>query len=428
MKFIRWSNHNHPPCFWGGNFPAPELETLMLITLQYLEDSPELLSLSASQVGEKLKFAFEALPVTHLLIGWNLPARIFEVCQKEAQHAGVKFFRWHPLLTGDSDFYPQPEWQTIGLNGDKVAGFQNMPEFTFVCPNHPEASGNVLAHLKDIVDKEQYQGVFLDRIRFPSPASAPLEHLGCFCEYCQRAALEVGIDLPALQKKLVKATETSNGKIELIQALLSENTTEQDPDWVLPFKQWLAFREDSITRLVKQASAVIRSSNVEIGLDCFSPGLTRMVGQNLSALSATADWIKIMCYAHTLGPAGLPFEILGLFDFLINDCGQNQLEAVKLLSSAFKFLLPSSRKQLLTAGLSTSALVSEIERGMDLATIPVLVGLEVVDISGVAVLDNQQIIQDHRAARSAGAQGVSLSWDLWHIPNDRLNLISPIWS
>ena len=41
-----------------------------------------------------------------------------------------------------------------------------------------------------------------------------------------------------------------------------------------------------------------------------------MVGQDLSGMSGIVDWIKLMTYAHTLGPAGIPFELSGLFHYL----------------------------------------------------------------------------------------------------------------
>jgi hypothetical protein len=398
-----------------------------MITIQYLEDSPELLNLSPQLVGEKLNQAFQSLPITHLLIGWNLPAPIFDICRKITDKNGLKFIRWHPLLTGDDNFYPKPEWQVVGLNNQKVPGFQNMPEFTFVCPNHPEANDVILNNLQKIVDSDLYDGIFLDRIRFPSPAANPLHHLGCFCSHCQKAADKIGIDLKNLQKSLLHFTTTPFGKISLVQSLLGNLTPDFDPESLGQILPWLAFRCDSINHFAEKIAAILRPAGFEIGLDCFSPGLTSLVGQNIGTLSKHADWIKIMCYAHTLGPAGLPFEILGLFEFLTQDAAMHPEEALKLLSTSMQIPLPGNKDLLITSGLSSNALALEIKKGMSAAKIPLLAGLELVEIPGVSNLNNEQIIRDHHTVKNLGVDGLSISWDLWNIPQNRLNLLSTIW-
>ena len=76
---------------------------------------------------------------------------------------------------------------------------------------------------------------------------------------------------------------------------------------------------------------------------------------------------KMMSYGHTMGPAGLPFEPLARLD-----------------------------------GVST-----------------LLSGIEFVALEGTTRLGEAQITTDLRAFRSAGAQGLVLSWDLWHIPLKR---------
>jgi hypothetical protein len=49
--------------------------------------------------------------------------------------------------------------------------------------------------------------------------------------------------------------------------------------------------------------------------------------------------------------------------------------------------------------------------------------VELVEIEGLCALDTTQIASDLRALRASGADGVVLSWDLWHIPLERLDLV-----
>ena len=43
------------------------------------------------------------------------------------------------------------------------------------------------------VQRDLYQGIFFDRMRFPSPAEDPERQFVCFCKYCQRIASDSGL-------------------------------------------------------------------------------------------------------------------------------------------------------------------------------------------------------------------------------------------
>ena len=272
------------------------------------------------------------MPVSYVLLGWNVPPALIGACREETARAGAQLFRWHPLLTGDGTFVPRPEWQTIGLDGNPVMGFQKMPEFTFVCPNRPAVREAALGHLYDVIRNDDYQGVFLDRIRYPSPTANPARLLACFCDDCRRVALDEGLDLEGAQRH-IQALLTTPERISIfIQALLDPEIPEtSDPD-LTALRGFLDFRARSVTRFVQAAADLIHAEGLDVGLDCFSPALTRLVGQNLEALDSHCEWIKVMSYGHTLGPAGLPFELLGLADWLVAHRSVGEPEALEWLS------------------------------------------------------------------------------------------------
>lgn len=406
-------------------FASPALMRVPMFMLQYLEDSPELDQLALPVVLEKLRRALDCLPLRNVLIGWRLPPGWLEACREVCQQAGVGLLRWHPLLTGDGVFMPRPQWQTLGLDGAPIAGFGGMAEFTFVCPNHPEAAQASLRHVEEICAAGMYDGLFLDRIRFPSPAADPLRHLGCFCPHCVRRAAQEGLDLQEVQHHLRRMTETPQGRVELVRGLLTP--TAADSPQTQALERLLEFRRRCVTDFTARAAQLARDAALEVGLDCFSPTLTRMVGQDLKALGGCADWIKVMSYAHTLGPAGLPFELLGLLDALTGGAGLPQTDALQLLEQALGFALPPDRRTLQDAGLAPQALAEEVRRGVQSAAVPVLTGIELVEIAGVAHLDEAGIAADVRAVRQAGAPGVVVSWDLLHIPLQRLEILRSVW-
>jgi hypothetical protein len=89
--------------------------------------------------------------------------------------------------------------------------------------------------------------------------------------------------------------------------------------------------------------------------------------------------------------------------------------------------LPPTRAALRQRGLAPEALAVETRRGRATGVSPLFAGVELVEIEGVAQLDRQQIVADLRALREAGADGLVLSWDLWHMPLERLDLVRAVW-
>jgi hypothetical protein len=191
-------------------------------------------------------------------------------------------------------------------------------------------------------------------------------------------------------------------------------------------RDFFRFRAKSISNFIRLAAETASGKGMEIGLDCFSPSLAGMVGQDLGALSQVCDWIKVMIYAHAWGPAGLPYEFMGLAGFLNQNAGMGEVEALDFLQKQTKLALPGTFQNLRLQGLPSAALVSEVRRGRRLGVRSLYAGLELVEIPGVCELRAEQIRQDWSAVLEAGAEGVAVSWDLWHMPLERLKLVSDI--
>lgn len=399
---------------------------MAIFSIQYLESSPTIAQITPDAARSRLQAALDRLPISLVLLGWDLPESLFHVCADVCEQAGARLYRWQPLLTGDGTFIPRPEWQVINLNGDPIPGFQHMPEFTFVCPNRPAVREAVLAHAHDLLNTDRYQGVFLDRIRYPSPASGP-EALGCFCEDCQRAAAQEGLDLNKIRCDIARLIATPGGAAAFVRTLLDPHRSTTPDPGVEMLGVFLGFRARSITRFIHDVAGLVHESGRAVGLDGFSPALAYMVGQDLRELDRCADWTKIMSYGHTLGPAGMPFELLGLADWLIEKHGVSEAHALALLSDAAKLALPSNRAGLRQHGLSSDALKSEARRARQSGIKALLTGIELVDLKGITDLNAAQIRADVTAFHAAGVDGLALSWDLWLIPLDRLTLIHETW-
>jgi hypothetical protein len=399
-----------------------------VLAVQYLEGGPGVAVISPLQARERLRAAFERLPISILLLGWNLPAALVEACAEETALAGAQLYGWHPVLTSDGTWMPQPEWYTIGLDEKPVLGYQGLPEFTFACPNQPPVREAVATCLQQTLRDGFYQGLLLDRIRYPSPSKDPVNSLACFCEGCRRAAAADGLDLEGIRLQIGGLSARPGGAKAFVGELLDRQAlARSDPD-LAALSAFLDFRARTVTRFVQAVIAPMRAKGLEVGLDCFSPALTRMVGQDLTALNLTCDWIKVMAYGHTLAPAGLPFELLGLADWLVDRDAVDESDALAWLSATTGLPLPSSRGALRDAGLAPNALEAEVRHARSAGVRRLLLGIELVEIAEVVSLNPAEIAADLCALRGAGTDGLVLSWDLWHMPLERLSLVHQIWS
>jgi hypothetical protein len=399
-----------------------------MIAVQYLEYDPALAEIASAEVRAQLRAAFDRLPISCVILGWCLPERLSRACAQETARAGAQLFLWHPLLTGSPAFVPHLEWQTVGLDGQPVPAFRGMPEFTFLCPNRPAVREAVMEHFRRAIGPGGYQGVFLDRIRFPSPASDPGRHLACFCADCRRAAAAEGFDLSAAQHR-IQALLASPERFPSIVHLLLDASAETASDAELDaLREFLDFRARSIARFIEAVACEARDRGLATGLDCFSPALSCMVGQDLGALNAHCAWIKIMTYGHTLGPAGVPFELFGLARWLVESGSAREAEALDWLAQAARVPLAASLDTLCERGLSPDALAQETRRARAAGVGNLLAGIELVDLEGVTRLDEGQIAADLRALREADPDGLVLSWDLWRIPPERLEIVRRVWS
>ena len=394
----------------------------MDVSIQYLEGGSAAGGISPEEARGRLRAAFEVLPLAMVLLGWDLPPRVVESCAEECALQGADLYLWQPLLTAHGPFQPDPAWYVVALDGHPVVGHLQMPEFTFVCPNRPGVREGVLHHLSAAIAGGYYRGVFLDRIRFPSPTVDLARQLGCFCDACRQGSRQAGFDLSLVQQDLIRLLATREGRHASIRRLLSASGVQEPHGPLQSLEHLLQFRQRSITAMVKEAADVALAHGLRVGLDCYSPTLARMVGQDLPALAGHSEWIKVMTYARAYGPASLPFEILGLTNWLMGPGGESELAAMSCLAGATGWPLPTCREDMRHGGLDPSILTEEVRRGRVSHAHTLLAGIELVEIPGVAELSADQIRTDSEAVLAGAPDGVVLSWDLLHMPADHLRL------
>lgn len=378
------------------------------IAAQFLEYAPR--AVTPAQVRRQLREAFEILPLSIIILGWDLPSRLEDAVAEECAKHQAALYRWHPLLASDAGFVLPTEWRPVNLHGEPVPGFKDLPEFTFMCPNRTDVREWIAERIEVAAQGGIYQGLFFDRMRWPSPAEDPGRHLACFCKYCRRIASDSGLDLEAARRRIEWYLSDADRARILIQALFRP---VDDP----LLESFFEFRLHSVTRTIQYAARLAQSHGLKVGLDCFSPSLTRMVGQDLSALDKCCDWIKLMTYPRVLGPAGLPFELNALSKWLADKYNVNETEASEIVNRASG--LPLSR-----AGLDSVSLAHEIQRGRDAGITNLFAGIALVEVEGIHHLTLEQVEADLAVCHSLQVDGLVLSWDLWHIPHQYISAVA----
>jgi hypothetical protein len=386
---------------------------MAIIAVQYLERPyPEA---TPAVACKRLHEAFSRLPISHVLLGWELPPSLEEAVAKEVSLHNGKLFRWQPILTGDAHTLIPLEWQTIGYEGNCISGYAGLPEFTFICPNQSAVRDFLFERIDNVASSGIYQGIFLDRIRFPSPSINPINELACFCKHCKRVAADAGLELESVSSYIQILPPE-----RIVQSLLGNTDLANSP-----LEAFLDFRADSITRVVCSIAKQASSSHLSIGLDCFSPSLTRMVGQELRALNKVADWIKIMTYPRVFGPAGISYELLHFCEWLILH-GLAEIDAIEIIARASRLPIPSDLKEIRSSGIDSEAISQELNSGYAQGATNLLAGIALVHLDKIHSSTAHQLYSD--LENSLKSDGIVISWDLWLTPLNFLEIIRNLWS
>jgi hypothetical protein len=85
-----------------------------------------------------------------------------------------------------------------GWGGWAEKGGEVEETFRFACPNNPAAREKTLRRLRELLGRYPFKGVFLDKIRFPSPANGIDEALSLHAPLDGVKALAAAANPPTL--------------------------------------------------------------------------------------------------------------------------------------------------------------------------------------------------------------------------------------
>jgi hypothetical protein len=245
-----------------------------------------------------------------------------------------------------------PALLCLDVNGDRQRWFGSG------CPNHPAVRASSLERHRLAASRPDVAGVFLDGIRFASPASGLEAFCTCFCEHCLRAATDMGLNADRMQRDVTALYRRLIAGEPLTTAWLRSGLSGVD--------DWLRFRRQTITQFVRELADVVHAEGKHLGAYLFSPCLAPLVGQEYTDLAPYLDIVAPMLYRnvnelHCIAPINT--ELHAIAEWTAVDGPAWVLEFADLPGEEI-----CGRNDLLARGVSPAAVGRETARANALIT------------------------------------------------------------
>lgn len=239
--------------------------------------------------------------------------------------------------------------------------------FSSGCPNDPVAFARREREWRDAAQTERLSGLFIDGLRFASPASAEgfEAFFTCFCPHCEAKMRELGMDPAAIRREVRRW---------------------RDGERPLPPAEWLAFRQKTVDRQMQRFWHVVRAENsdLKLGAFLFPASLGALVGQTTSC-HESLDIAAPMLYRQYREPAG-PATLNHEYHWLERHFGMDKVQQLTGTT------LPPD---VLNAGFEPSILETETRAAQSSAL-----------LAPILQLDDDRLAESIDAARRGGAQAV----------------------
>jgi hypothetical protein len=380
-------------------------------------------ALQTIRVRDFIRRILQEIQIDILIVGWEEKSELFENLTLKNENMPRDIFLWYPFLSDFPEFNAQH--LMININNikskgwDGYSGTEIKESFMQACPNNPFAVSTSLKHLERLLMKYDFDGVFIDKIRFPSMASGLQDVLSCFCPYCMAKANEVGVDINRV-KDILKCKGKEGGKRFLSPLLPETNWLEQLIDGYPILQEFINFRTMSVNQVVAEINDLVKKLNKKMSLDVFSPSLAPLVGQDFGYMATLAEWVKPMIYRFGNGPSSLRSEIPAIIYELSRYLDISINEVSTLITSKIDGLQGIPLQEIEKVA-PLSLIQSETQLAIkQLSGTPVYLGLETVSIPGKMDITPKHVQEIVEIGKAANVQGFVLSWDLLHTPLENI--------
>lgn len=367
----------------------------MEIVLQIFTGGYKEPTVTYEEIEKKLLEVLGKIPVHKVIIGWAVQEKLYRRVNALLRMYGVESYLWLPVFSENGLL--KPVRMQMDYEGNPVESYRlkEGENFEFYCPNEAQNVDSLLEIYEDYFAEAEFDGIFLDKIRYGSFANGRNGVFSCFCPKCTEKYEKAGIDILHLKEEMKKVGEGTDGydKSPLgIRAYRNGAYDFQDEIW----EQFFEEKAESIYEALQRITGYFRQKGKKIGMDTFSPFMAYFVGQDFERLGKITDFVKPMMYRITEAPAGLPFEYES---FMRETTGKKTHR---------RFSMDFVQSELGIIGTYD---------------IPVYCGIEVNRIEKVAEADGTYIREMLKGLEQAKIGGVVLAWDLLSAPEENIRAV-----
>jgi len=338
---------------------------------------------NAKEVIERLDYLASKLPISKVVIGWNGDVNFNKQVSDFLRNKNIESYFWLPIFSEIIDMNIEDPYIEEKDPNAPVQEFYGEDTFEFVCQASNKNIDYIINEFDKIAKDVKFDGVFIDRIRYMSPAISMNAIFGCQCDNCLKLYEENGINIKELKKKDLAYFEPS----KLVEGHYEYKNSDAD--------KLMKFKRDTITRQVARLYDAFKSRGLKMGIDTFALEIADYVGQDIIELNKHCDFIKPMNYLCTTAPAGIPFEMDKLgsqINEAIENIWDKQTRSIEGSKAQLKYLLDN--------GVRAS------------------VGIDCNFVENICHSNKEYVLSHVKALKEVGASELVLSWNAMLLDNE----------
>lgn len=292
------------------------------------------------EIRDRLLPLLGRLDIKAVIIGWRINPNLYRSVKSLLSLYNIPMYLWMPVFSEIGDV---KQGHPVVLHSGQKAmpSYLNDGEgFEFLCPTSRKNIENVKSVYMEHFASANFDGIFLDRIRYPSFSNGYENIFSCFCPRCTKLMKAEGLSVEWYKNRIMQAKEN---KEQLFASSTKAGFKHKfaDEQW----RRFFDFKHKCVTDSISVLAEYFRNMGKKVGFDVFAPTIADFIGQDIIKLSAIADFIKPMMYYNTFAPAGINYE-KAIFDMAFTgnniETNNNDYDNLKDISSLREFAKKSS--------------------------------------------------------------------------------------
>lgn len=391
-------------------------------------------------VCERIRSIHRTVALDRLLVWNKLDESWMDAVTNVCHSLSIDLYAWQPVLADplhaafeeDDLILTAASQRGYGRHGiwDALTRDNDLGEdFLFACANRESVRKKCIEDLEATLSRADVDGVFLDRIRYPSPANGIETLASCACPDCAREFTE------RFAGPYTFPWEGDDSWVKSAVDLIREagaSLSFEEAVERLGLRDLAEVRQETVTRQVAEVSEAARRSGKKVGLDLFTPSIAALVGQSYRRLAEHGDWIKPMSYCKALGAAGISLEMATLatgIQSILREHGAKieEAEVMAFLRRVFDLDLPDSVDTLYREGVPERTVEREYRDAVEAVggtDTEIWPGIELVNNPAFSTaISTAQCREYVKAMRNAGADWIAC-WNLLYIPGEYFECIA----